>query len=370
MSQVIMGMVSAGSVGISPAGYKLFFEPGLERTYSFKAFNSDPDMNTGIYVKGDLAEYVVLSEDSIKGSGVFQVTLKLPESIEKPGNHRLLIGVRENPSGMEGGIGGIAAIQAPIDIMVPYPGKYVEVDFRVSDINEGEKSLIELDVHNLGLDDIVFKPNIDVYFNGKLIVTKTLGYTTLVSKNSSYFRELLDSEDLVAGKYQVVMTFDYGNSIRVEKVLRVGKQDVNVTDYSNRFIKGKVNDFYIEVESLWNLPLEKVYSEVSVTSDGQLIKTLKLSFVDLEPWGRENLTGFFDATDLETGRYTGNLRIFHGDEVSSKLVYLYIDNPPIELKYYILGIIVIFLIVLVFYLGFRVRSLKNDKNGHEKRKKE
>jgi hypothetical protein len=35
-------LVSAGGVGISPAYYKDFFEPGLERTYTFRSFNTDP----------------------------------------------------------------------------------------------------------------------------------------------------------------------------------------------------------------------------------------------------------------------------------------------------------------------------------------
>ena len=170
---ISLSLINAGSVGISPARIKLFFEPNLEREFTFKASNTNPDEGIDIYAKGDLAEYVSLSETYLQGKGSFIASLKLPEKINIPGKHEIFIGVIES-STQEGGVGGVAAVQAVIEIFVPYPGKYVEVAFELENINEGEIALFELDVNNLGTQDVDVVADINVYEAENIVLTKTL----------------------------------------------------------------------------------------------------------------------------------------------------------------------------------------------------
>jgi len=88
-------LVSAGGVGISPAFYKEFFEPGLTKSFNFHSFSADPTRGINTYVRGDLAEYVNLSTDYIIGDGDFKATISLPDKIDKPGTHTILIGAIE-----------------------------------------------------------------------------------------------------------------------------------------------------------------------------------------------------------------------------------------------------------------------------------
>ena len=96
LSIIFMSFVSAGGVGISPAYYKEFFEPGLTKTFDFHSFNANSEEGLSIYVKGDLAQYVTLSKTSLVGGGDFSATINLPKKLDKPGPHEIYIGVIES----------------------------------------------------------------------------------------------------------------------------------------------------------------------------------------------------------------------------------------------------------------------------------
>jgi len=93
---IIAPLISAGSIGITPTKFKYFFEPGLEKEITFRIISGEENQSITSYVKGDLAEYVTLSETSFIGSGYFTAKIKLPEKIEKPGSHFIYIGAIED----------------------------------------------------------------------------------------------------------------------------------------------------------------------------------------------------------------------------------------------------------------------------------
>lgn len=78
----------------------------------------------------------------------------------------------------------MAAIQVPIDVFVPYPGKYAEIDFGVSNINKGELLPYTLKIDNLGKEDINAKVDIKIYKEKKLVKSFDLGSFEIESKKN------------------------------------------------------------------------------------------------------------------------------------------------------------------------------------------
>jgi len=370
---ILIPFVSAGYIGITPAKHELYFEPFLEQTFTFNVFSSDNNRTNEIYTKGELAEYVNISKTSFIGSTSFTVVLKLPGQIEKPGRHRILIGARElsydfNNSGQ--GVGGLAAIQAPIEIIVPYPGKYAEAEFVVKDTSEGSNATFNLQVHNLGKETIFFQPEIRIYQDKKPMAKKTFSYQVLESKKKYIVTDEIDTANLMPGQFDVIMSFDYGENITINRVFRIGTLLINITDYSHRFVKGEANKFYIEIENLWNQPIKNVYSEVSISDQGTIIKRFRLPFKNLEPWEKTNLSGLHDFTDLEPKKYVANIKVLYEGRTTSKLVAIYVENPNANYTLIIIGIIGAVLVLVILFLVIKVKVLKkNIKNAKTKKTK-
>lgn len=367
--------VNAGSIGITPTGSKFFFEPGLEKTFKYTVSSIDSEYGVDIYVNGDLANYTELSNNHFSGTGEFEVKIKLPAKIDVPGNHRLLIGAIE--SSREGsGIGGLAAIQIPIDIFVPYPGQYAEATFELENVNIGENARYELRINNLGNEDITAFGNIDIY-NGKEKIRKLK--TKVISagkiKNQEEFIEtgFLNVSDLSQGIYIVVAAIDYGKKIEIEKELKIGYFFVNITDYSYIFEANKINKFNIEVENLWNSQMENVYGDVVITNNGAIVDSFKTPSKDMSPWEKVNLTGFFDATNVTEGKYTASLIVNYENKSTNKLVAIYTKNPPKNpiwdtIRYAGIGVAVVMaiFITIIIYLIVKIRRI--GKNAKKKKR--
>ncbi len=361
-----MKVVSSGSVGITPVYFKEFFEPGLERTYTFEV-SSLERIDLKIYATGDLAEYVTLSESLIEGRGKFDVTIKLPGYIEKPGTHTVFIGAIEHEKKIEGQtmIGGIAAVQARIDILVPYPGVYLEHTFNIKDINEGEKTEMELKLDNLGTEGISIRASLKIYDKNetKIILSKNLEEMFLKTKESKKIKEYLDTENFTPGEYFGILTLGYrGKTDKSTKHFRVGEFFIEITDYSYLFERGRINPFLIEIESKWNSKIQGVYAEVAITDEGKFLQQFQTLATSLAPWEKKNLTGYIETTELETKRYTASIKIFYENSSTNKLVAIYVKNPPEkEIFFYIvLGIVLIVALIAIVSLIIKTRKLKYE----------
>jgi hypothetical protein len=360
-------IVSSGSIGITPAYFKEFFEPGLERTYTFEVTSLERT-DLKIYVTGDLAEYVNLTESLIKGKGKFDARIKLPEYIEKPGTHSIYIGAIESKEEIEGKmmIGGVAAVQAKVDILVPYPGIYLEYSFDIKSINEGEKTEMELKLDNLGTEDISIKPSIKIYDKNetKVLLNEELEKVFLKTKESKTIRKSLETQNFAPGEYFGILTLEYENKTdKSIKDFKVGVFFVEITDYSYLFERGKINPFLIEIESKWNTKIEKVYAEIAITYEGVLIQKFQTFSTSLEPWEKKNLTGYIDTTELETKRYTANIKVFYEGSSTNKLVAIYIQNPPKKEKllYILLGVVLLIALIAIISLIIKTKKLRYEK---------
>jgi len=357
---IAIRFVSSSSVGITPAYYRDFFEPNLQKTYQFGTFNSEPDANLHAYVKGDLAQYFNVSKSNIKGGENFEVKMKLPGSIDIPGEHSIYVGVSEVKDVLSG-IGAVAAVESRITIFVPYPGVYLQSSFDVSDINENEPLNYEIKLDNLGTDSIKITPEIKIYEGNTTIYSTELSEANLVTKNSTIITGKIQN-NFSSGIYNAVLSLTYENKKdKIEKVFKVGKFQVEITDYSYQFERGKINPFYVEIESKWNSEIKNMYAEIFLTDNGKLIDTIKTPSVELAPWEKKNLTGYFDATSLQSKRYLANIYIHFNDGQENKLVAVYIqDLPKNETTFYLI-IVASLSIALLAIILLLIKNKKNEK---------
>ena len=357
-------LVSAGSVGISPAYFDEHFEPGLKKTFTFNTFNSDHEEGIGIVLEGDLTEYSTLSENFIQGSGQFEVTLNLPEKLNKPGAHTLFIKVFESKNLSEqelSGVGGIAAIKVPITILVPYPGKYTESTFQINNANEGEDTSYELDIKNLGSQEVTLQVTINIFKNneaGEKILTEKLDEVNLNPKNILNIVNTLNTKELEPGDYYATALVDYGTKDFLNDTFKIGQFLVDISDYDYQFERGRINRFDILIENKWNARIDSIFGEVTITDEGKIVSNFKTATVDTYPWEVKNITGFFDATDLESKRYIANINLFYEDTSSNKLVAIYVQDPPEKESYMIHIILGASIVGLIIILGFILLIIK------------
>jgi hypothetical protein len=371
VSLFLLSFSSAGSVGISPASFKEYFEPNLEKTYSFRAYTANSNNVITLSLEGDLREFANLSKTTTSSEESFFVSLKLPPAFSKPGQHDLLVTATENVSETGAAtISGIAQIQARITILVPYPGKYIESDFDINDINENEDAIYELFINNLGTEAVTVDPEIIIHegANGNIRLEEKLERIILETKSSTKIQGILNTSRFPAGTYNVTATLYHYNITQFNETLRVGQKTLEIKDYNHQFIRGKISPFNILVQSKWNSIMDPVYAEVSITDNGRVVGRFRTISNTLEPWETKNLSGFFDASNLESKRYLANMEVHHEDLSVNKLVAIYVNEPPVSFDYRpiiisSLSILGIFLIIILVLLIKRVNQLKSRIRG-------
>ncbi|MBU0760841.1 MAG: hypothetical protein KJ600_01955 [Nanoarchaeota archaeon] len=365
---VLASRASASSFGVSPAIYRLDFEPNLEGSFVFNFHSDNTDLDFEVGIKGDLAEYVAVDKDNFQGgSGKVNAFLKLPERIETPGLHRILIWAKPIQSA-SGGMGIVGSPNGVIAVYVPYPGKYAEIQkFEIENANTGEKVPYKLVVYSRGDETITASSRIEILDSAnESVKVFNLGSNEIASTEFVAFDSGLDMAGVGAGNYKAVaiVKTDSGQEVRKEDSFKLGELQVKVVNYTRMLEKNKINPFEIEVESFWNDALENVYAEVFVV--GTDISFLTPS-VELRPWQRSKLTGYFDTTGLEADKvFQVKIVLHYGDETTEELVSL----TFVETTNYILIASVISGIVAVLafiaWVVLKIRKLEK-KSGRKKR---
>ncbi|MFW6311740.1 MAG: hypothetical protein ACOC1K_05840, partial [Nanoarchaeota archaeon] len=128
------------ALGVSPAKVTMDFVPGYSNTFEYTVKDVPSNSDVNLSLEGELAKYASLDTTHLEGNGKFYVTLELPEEIETPGKNRIKVVVEEVPKKDDFGgmVGTSVTMKAAIDINVPYPGKYLEIEkFRAGNVNLG-----------------------------------------------------------------------------------------------------------------------------------------------------------------------------------------------------------------------------------------
>lgn len=362
-----INLISA-SLGITPAEVSVNFKPNLETSFSFNVETDNPQKGLEVYAKGDLSEYVKFDVDSFTGSRKIVVALKLPSNIVKPGTHRILIGVREKiDKEMAGTIGTSVAVQAPIDVFVPYPGRYLEMDFKAKNANIGEPVKFNLKLMNLGEENLNITPIIEIYSGTEKKETLYFDNRELKSQTEINLQKELNTSGYAPGNYRALAIVDYGDVAKQESEFRIGTLSVDIINYTKQIPIGGINKFEIGVESAWNNKIDNLYAEVLFLNDlGKEFYSFKTAPSDLNPWQKKTIDGFFDTTNFSVGKYNANITlIYYGGEIgksSGKIVEIDFIKGKLNLPWVIIGIstfVVLAIILLIIFI--KKYLMKNAK---------
>jgi len=362
------------SLGVSPPKKEYNFEPGLEQTINFYVFEDNPNRALEIYVLGNLSEYITVDKNEMIGGGQFIVTLKLPNSIDIPGRHRILIGVRQKIDDelVQGNIGTAIAIQVPIYINVPYPGRYLSLDLTGNDVNVGDPITFKLDIKSYGTEDLTVAPKIEIRAQqGEVKDTLFFQERVIRSQEVLNLKKILDTTNLNPGNYKAVAIVDYGVITTDEFDFRIGNLFIDIINYSSVFTIGKLEQFNVEVESGWNNNIDGVYADISIFNSSGVIESFKTTTASLTPWEKKIISGYFDTNKFLEGVYETNISLTYfgkdqGKTTSKSIKVVFYKKASLTI-WYVLGgsglvLIILLLIIKVFFL-------KKNKNAQHKKKK-
>ena len=309
---ICTSFVHSFGIGMTEDIREINFEPNLEKEITFVALNRGLEYIP--YVEGDLAKYTSLSEPEIIDDqmSTFVLTIKFPEMIEERGTHIIYIGVaQKNPE--TGGFGISMNVRRGINIKVPYVGKYITLGLSTPNANIGETIKIEASASNLGEEDVMkAKADFNILDSDNNSI-KTL-YTSekpILSKLSAEFTAYFNTSGHKAGNYRVIATLNWdGNQSLAENSFKIGSLNVAVINYTREIKKGVINRFDIITESGWNSPVDNLYAEVKAT-DGIISESFRTPSYYLDPWARINLTGYLDATRMESKEYDAEITLYY-----------------------------------------------------------
>jgi len=358
---------NSSALGVSPAGKDYNFEPGLEGGVTYTVWD-DPGKELEIFVYGDLAQYVSLDKNTIVGSGEFTAKFKLPEKIEPPGRHRIGVRIAEKiDEELAGGtIGTSVTIISVIDIFVPYPGRYLEINLQGNDVNVGELINFELGITSKGTEDVTVTPKIDIFSKDGIKDTLPFNTRTIASQESIALQKTLNTSNYNPGKYKAVASVDYGSLATSETEFKIGELVINVVNYTNRIpIKG-IQKFDISIESGWNDNIDGAYADISIFNNSQVLTNFKTTTTSLIPWETKTIAGYLDTDNFTLGIYDANITLFYygkdqGKSIT-KLVKVEFFKVKSSLIWYLIGgaglLVILALIIIKFW----------SKHGNKKKK--
>ncbi len=352
-----IGFVNAVS-GVSPAIYNDDYYDGFKKDYNFNFVFNDGS-KAEIYADGDLKDYVKLNKKSITGREGVVARVSLPLEVVKPGKNIIYIGAREivDP---EGGLGLAGNIRGVIVIKVPYPGKYVESELSVANANPGELIDLNLEVDNLGKEDVTASVIVETFGSEGLKERLDLGSKLILTKEKEDFKKKIDSTGYDSGDYYANATIYYegDNPSYASDLFRIGRLYVGIGNVTSDFEKGKINRFIIPVESFWNDAIEGLHANVSFPGydESFLTPTRKI-----EPWEKTQLTGFFDASKIDKEEFQANITLYYEGGSSNRLVDVHFKKEIDYTMYIIVGVLVGVIVLLAGVIIWLVRKNKKRK---------
>ena len=256
-------------------------------------------------------------------------------------------------------VGTQIKVQGVIEVFVPYPGKYLEIDLETSNVNAGEPVDFKLNIDNKGKEDVSFSSRIDIFSNSKKVDSLSFYERDLALPIS--LQKSWETEDYGPGEYNAIAVVNYEEKVANDsEVFNLGHLYVNLTDYTRNISIGDVEQFFTTVESQWNSEIENIYAEIALMNDSYVISSFKTSPDSLEAWESANLTGFFDTSQFEETEYETNITLHYSGKSSSDMVSVKFFREEANNTVLLIAIpLALFLLLLSLFFGWKF--VKNGK---------
>jgi|SRR3989344_3805219 len=352
-------------IGVVPPSEPTFinFKPNFEVNYTIKVFGVTSTTDIVVYSEGDLNETITFDKDRITSQTghILTATLRLPDAIEKPGPHKLFISIQTLPA-ITGPINPSEKVQIPIIIFVPYPGKYIEANFNVDNVNLGEEISFIINLINRGSQDLnTVYATVDIY-DSRDVKLKTLETERAFMKSgeSKDFLLKYNSNNLLGGgTYKAIATVNYdGETQKLEGSFRVGILTIDILNHTYELKKDAINKFNIEIQSNWNDRIEGIYAKVKIGD-----KETETPTTGLDRFAKDTLTAFFDTTGLEKGIHEVNVSVFYDkNRTTSKISQVkIIEEFKINMTMVLTAVIIIIVLIDIIWLIISKRKKKKNE---------
>lgn len=327
---------AASMAGISPSRIDIPFFPYTEKRIDFRTIGySTADFEFKCpYV--NLINETVYDEDGVE---TFSVNIKLPEKIDaEPGEYSCGFNLhRRKDINMPPGVSAAAEIGVLIYVHIPVKGKYATISLSTNNVNKGEPLFFKVGVNNLG--DTALRglsAAIDVMdIEGN--VKETL-YTTegdALPFGSVELWKRMETTDYEPARYNARAVMAYGGEkpAEAETSFLIGKLFVKYIGMQLNATAGRINPVTVDVESWWGNPIENVRAEISMfNASGAFNGDFRTESVDLSPWQKATLKGYWDANGLEAGDYNANVTLKYKGGETSEIVKVKLQKQPEEQK--------------------------------------
>jgi hypothetical protein len=358
----------AYAIGISPADAYVNFVPNHEYVIDYSISSYRP---FEFYTQGSFSEFTRIETISQTDSrGHFRVFLTLPEDYDKPGKHRMYVAAKEKTT--PGTVNTIAAIRGFIEIDVPYPGYYAEMEVNVKDVNHDEPIPITVIVYNKGKLNISnAQLRLNILSEDKAIKTIKSDTFSIETTGGYTFQTVIPARELRPGTYKLQAVLVYEGKPKEEIVeFRVGTFDVAIVNYTDTLYNNSVNLFEIEIESLWNNRIDTVYMDLSIMDGAKELSTAKTPPFDMLPWQKKKSSFYWNTVGIPVGEYDLKIVLHYGKDVKTEKRKIYIvPKVPVELERPIpvstIILIVVAIIIIIFNVYFVItgRRKRDEEEG-------
>jgi hypothetical protein len=356
----------ANSIGLlSPEIGTIIYRTGYEQELTYYALNYNYDFEP--YISGPIAKYMTIDRltDSSTGMKQFNVKIKFPDSIElDPGLYVNHVGVREvgRPGGM---VSALTAVQTKLRVEVLSNEKAITAEFDAPDANEKSKMTFRVDVRSATYQYIsMVTAKITIYDDeNNTLATFDTSKTSLESGQSKTLDSTWDNSALKPGNYraEALVIFD-GKTMLLEDKFKIGTLMIRINDYTDQFVAYRINEFKVDIENVWNNPVNNIYAELFVEGE----KVLKTATINLNPWEKGTITSYWNVTH-EPGEYNGKIKLYYADTYSEKNIKVKVREDIKLSAEHVYALIIIILMVLVIIMGVFLTVLYS-KQRREKEK--
>ncbi|MBI4441187.1 hypothetical protein HY639_03395 [Candidatus Woesearchaeota archaeon] len=365
------------SLGIAPAKREVQFQPGLSQHYEIRIINNERrDMDVVLSVDGQLHDYIILDKERISltkddAQKTIGYTITLPEVLE-PGLNRARIIADETVPNVRLGEGYVTAqlsVSSFVDVTAPYPEKYVDANFDV--VMDEEDIALKAKVSNRGTRDVSqLSADFSVFDRDKQLFEETTQERALTHGGSNELIATVKRKDIAPGLYSATATLDYdGTSFRLTKDFQIGSAAILINDFDQYFVKDKINELTLDIESAWNREIMGAFAQIYVFKNGKEVATSKSASFALDPYAKKHVLSYFDATGLAIGDYDATVVLHYGGDTTKKEKKITLltkeeftatrdNNMQTTLIVAFITLVIVFIVSLLVAMILAVRLLK------------
>ena len=369
---VLLLFPTVAALSISPPSQTYETSDGLEEAFDFRiTSSSDVEENISINVTGELQEYITVESNSIvlqpNERRTLSVNISIPDDVEMNGRKTGNIRVRSLSTEGSGMFTIQTELVASIDVIYPYPGKFVDItQVEIDSPEQGNNASLTYTLKSRGDEQVEVTPSFSIMDRDRNQV-KDISLPSHELEPSETITETvsLETDELQAGDYLADFQISFEDGSQTERVsFLVGERDIDLLSfYPETFEAGTVSPVKVGVKNTWTQDLSDIYAEIRVDDNTMTTPTLD----ELEAENDHMFQHYLDTNGIEPGEYEATVDLYFENSSST-------HTRTIEVKEQVQGAptttsswnntygIVILLIVAIGYMLYSVRRRQDDES--------